>query len=150
MDEMTSVAIWILITLLVINTSVVWFSSTDTFIDNGLAIGVTENAKFTGEDSNALMLSFFGVEVDCSTASANPLLWGPCWLARTFVLVGEALDTLWTFGTAWVNLVNAMIPDWIPASGLFKAILIPIVFVIQFFAIFVITLRVAGIIRGGS
>jgi len=150
MDEMTSVAIWILITFLVINTGVYWFSSTDTFQDNGLAVGVTDNTTFTASDSNSLMLSFFGIEVDCSTASANPLLWGPCWLARTFVLVGEALDSLWSFGTAWVNLINVILPDWIPASGLFKAILIPIFFVIQFFAIFVITLRVAGIIRGGS
>jgi len=150
MDEMTSVAIWILITFLVINTGVFWFSNTTTFQDNGLAIGVDDNTKFTATDTNALKLSFFGLEVDCSTASANPLLWGPCWLARTFVLVGDALDTLWTFATSWINLINVIIPEWIPASGLFKAIITPILFVIQFFAIFVITLKVAGIIRGGS
>ena len=151
MDEFTSIAVWILATFLVLNAGIFWFANTDTMINNGLGVqGISENDAFSDSDQNALKLNFFGVEVDCSTASPTDLSFGPCFLARAMTLFDDVMTNLWNFLTGWVYLLNVILPEWLPASGLLKAILIPVLGLIQFFSIFVIVLRVAGIIRGGS
>jgi len=148
MEEFTSIAVWILITFLAINAGVFWFANTDTFIDNGLAIGIAEDTSFNASSVGDLNASFFGT--DCSTVSATDLAIAPCAFLQVGSFTTKIYGALWNFLTGWVNLLNAILPNWIPASGLFKAILIPILAVIQIFSIFVILLKVAGIVRGGS
>ena len=146
MDQFLDIAIWVFMTFMIVNAGVYWFAQQDTMIDNGLAVaGITERTDFTEADQN---IFFFGT--DCSTASPTDLAYGPCFLARTFNAVTTGVDNLWTFLTSWTHLLDAILPDWIPASGLFKDILIPLFGIIQFFAILVILMRVAGIVRGGS
>lgn len=149
MEEFTSIAIWILIVFLVLSASAFWFSSSETFQNNGLGVqGLEPATQFGVNNTNSLDANFFGT--DCSTVSATDLAFGPCFLARGFILFDQAMGTLWNLLTGWVNLINLIIPSWIPGSDLFKSILIPLLGAIQFFCIFVIVLRVAGIIRGGS
>ena len=147
MEEFTSIAIWLLMAFLIINTAIFWFDTQPEMVDNGLGVGVTENTAFTEDDLANTNSSFFGIS--CNQASTNILLFGPCFLQQVLDLLYKFLDNLWSFLTAWANLLNVLLAD-VPGGDLFRMILIPFFGIIEFMAIFVIGLKVAGIVRGGS
>jgi hypothetical protein len=148
MDEFTSIAIWLLIIYLSINTCIIWFSTSTTFSDNGLGIsGLTADNSYGQADLNSTKLSFFGT--DCSSASPTDLAFAPCFLLQTTSMFSKIINSLWTFLTAWVNLLTVIFSP-IPGGNLFLGLLIPFFGLIEATAIFVILMRLAGIIRGGS
>jgi len=154
LEEFTSIAIWVLMAFLVVNTSVIWFSSSDTFTENAsLQIaGITPDSSFGATDINNSLTGFFGE--DCSTASASDLAYSSCLLSSINPLnpnsiPGKMISGLWMLLTAWINLLTAILIG-IPGGDLFLAILIPFFGIIEFAALYVILAQIAGIIRGGS
>jgi len=150
-EEFTSIAIWILITFLLINTIMFWFVNTTTYSENLSGISdITQHKGFTTEDLDELKLNIFGIGIDCSTVSAFDLAFAPCFLTRALMVFDNFVKMIWDFLTGWINLINQIIPEWIPGSDLFRMLIIPLLAAIQFMAFFVVILKVAGIVRGGS
>lgn len=156
MEEFTSIAIWVLMAFLVVNTSIVWFASSDTFSENAnLQIaGITPNNSFGVDDLNTAKNAYYNEE--CANALPSDPEYSGCIisnLANTFnsavSLPGKILGGLWTFLTAWYLLLVAVFAG-VPGGDLFVGLLIPFFGLIEFIAIFVILLKIAGIIRGGS
>lgn len=148
-DDFTGIAVWIFIIFLILN-SVMLFVTTDPFYTThiGGIEGMTEEEGFVIGDEP--VINFFWISIECESVSATDLAFAPCFLARAIKIFDEFIKGIWNFLTGWTNILDLMIPDWVPGSQLFKNIAIPIFSIIHFFAIFVIILRVAGIVRGGS
>jgi hypothetical protein len=149
MDEFVSIAIWFFMGFLLINTIMFWFQDTSIYPELGGVQGITQATGFN-DPSQENNLTFFFIEVDCSAVQATDPAFGPCFLQRALQTFNEFVGMIFNFLTGWVRLLNQIIPSWLPGADLFKAIAIPIFSIIQFFSFFVIVLRVAGIIRGGS
>jgi len=156
LEEFTSIAIWVLMAFLVVNISIIWFAESDTFSDNAsLQIsGLTPNDTFGVTDLNTAADAYYNDE--CSTATASDPQYTGCiiqGLSNTIgslvTLPGKILGSLWTLLTAWYYLLIAVLGG-VPGGSLFIAILVPFFGIIEFVAIFVITMQIAGIIRGGS
>lgn len=154
MDEFTGIAIWVLMTFLVVNAAIVWFDSSSTFQTMNLDIGVAQNDAFGQTDTNTSANSYY--QQDCSTATSNAVDYSLCLVGSigdtintVTSLPGKIIGSLWTLLTAWVGLFNAILLP-VPGGTLFINILVPFFGLIEFIAIFVILMRVAGIIRGGS
>ena len=147
MDEFTNIAIWLLIIYLAINSSIIWFAGQDTFVDNFTSIqGLTPNDAFGEADLVIFKGTFF--ETNCSVASDNPLTYIPCFLGKVATYFNTLAGQIWGLLTAWSNLLGAILPGII--GSLVKEVIGPIFGGIAFVGFFVILLRVAGIIRGGS
>lgn len=156
MEEFTSIAIWVLMAFLVVNTSIIWFAGSDTFSSNAnFAIaGLTPNNSFEIDDMNDLQNAYYNQE--CADALPSDPEYSGCLisnLANTFnqaiSIPGKLVGSLWTFLTAWYNLLTSVLGS-VPGGDLFLAILVPFFALVEFTAIFVILLKIAGIIRGGS
>jgi hypothetical protein len=154
MDEFTGIAVWILMTFLAVNAAIIWFDSSNTFQNMNLDIGVTQNDAFGQNDINSASNSYY--QQDCSTATSNAVDYSLCLIgsigdtiSTVTSLPGKIIGSLWTLLTAWASLLNAILLP-VPGGTLFIKILIPFFGLIEFVAIFIITMRVAGIIRGGS
>jgi len=156
MDEFTSISIWIFAIFLIINGSIVWFATSDTFSTNSnLAIqGITPNTLFGQEDVNDLKTAYY--DESCATALPSDPQYAPCLvsnIANTFntavSLPGVIIGSIWTLLFSWINLLNAIFIG-VPGKELFLGLLIPFFGIIQITSIFVILMRIAGIIRGGS
>lgn len=150
MDEFTSIAMWIMIAFLMVNATIVWFGNSQTFQDYGIGIGgVKESDSFTENSIDTLQnVTLFGI-VSCNNVSPTDLAYGPCFLVQALEFFKYVSGQLWSFLTAWVGILD-LILDNVPAGELFKNILIPLLGAIEVMAIFVIVMRIAGIIRGGS
>ena len=154
LEEFTSIAIWVLMAFLIINSTIIWFSTSDTFTENAnLQIaGLTPDTSYGVTDINSSSNSFFGT--DCATASSGDVEYSLCLLSNINPLnpdsiPGKMITGLWNLLTAWVNLLTAILGS-VPGGSLFLAILIPFFGMIEFAAIFVVLAQIAGIIRGGS
>ena len=152
MDEFTNIAIWLVIIYLSINASIFWFANSTTFVDNGLGLkGITEDKSFTLNENP--VINFLGFQFDCSTASSNPFSFVPCSLAEVSGNFNTLKDTIWNLLTAWSNLIGSIFPENTALGDLgefIQNIVGPIFGGIALLGIFVILLRVAGIVRGGS
>lgn len=149
MDEWVGIAAWILIIFLSVNTAIVWFNSSTTLAGTPLVVGgVSANNSYTVSDLNSVNYNIFGV--DCSTVTSSDFVNATaCTLSQVQGSAFKFVGDLWNFLTAWATLLDQVLIG-VPAGDLFKAILIPFFGLIEFLAIFAITLQVAGIIRGGS
>lgn len=148
MDEFVGIAVWVVALMLVLNVTVFWFSESSTFTNNDLAFSFTKNTSFGEDASSNLHAEFLGI--DCSTISGTDPAILPCSLIQTGLTLEKALSSFWDFITGWTKILDIILPDWLPASNLFKDIIIYVLSLIQLFAIFVVLMRIAGIIRGGS
>jgi hypothetical protein len=150
MDEFTSIAIWILVIYLAVNASIVWFSNSTTFVDAGWGIGgITSDDRFTESDLNSYNVNIFGT--DCSQVSANDLVnTTACGISQIYNGGAKLINSFWNFLTAWSKLLDAIFTPLGTLGDLFKGILIPFLGLIEFVAILVVTLRIVGVIRGGS
>ena len=147
MEEFTTIAIWLLIIYLAINSSILWFNTLDEFSNNGLGInGLQENNTFV--KGSPVVINVLGLEVDCSTAQSNVFNFIPCSLANVTSTANQIKDDIWGLLTAWSNLLGAILPN--PIGVLIKRIIGPIFGGIAIMGIFAILLRLAGIVRGGS
>lgn len=154
MEEFTSIAIWVLMIFLAINASIIWFDNSSTFTDNGLSTGITSNDSFGINDINESSQSYY--KTDCSTSTSNALDYSLCTLSSVgnvvtsvVTLPGRIVEGLWLLLTAWVSLLNTILLP-VPGGSMFINILVPFFGLIEFVAIFIITMKIAGIIRGGS
>lgn len=149
MDEFTGIAVWILIIYLSINAAIVWFDSSSVIQNAGLGVGVTLDSSYSASDLNSFNTNLFGV--DCSTVSAGDLVnTTACGISQIYNSGAKFVNSLWHFVTAWSSLLNAILSPLGSLGQLFLSILIPVFALIEFIAIFVVTLRIVGVIRGGS
>jgi len=161
MEEFTSIAIWVLMAFLVINTSIIWFAQSDTFTENAsLQIaGLNPDDSFGVEDLNTLSGNIAQNE-ECVAASAVDPAYSLCLIGQftgsivqsassAVTLLGKFMGSMWTFLTAWYNLLTSVLSG-VPGGDLFLAILVPFFGLIEFIAIFVVSMKIAGIVRGGS
>ena len=150
MDEFTGIAVWVLMSFLVINAAIIWVGQDSFMQANSLgATGLTPSTMGTVADANsANSLTFFGTS--CSSASANPVTIVGCGLVNITNTLSKIGGYFWGMLTAWVGLLDAILGGLGSIGTLFKLILIPVFALIEMFAITVLVLRIAGIIRGGS
>jgi hypothetical protein len=147
MDEFTSIAIWLLATYLVVSGVTVWFMNQPTFINNNLITGTNQDSTYNEENMLSIRNTF---NLDsCSSVEANPLAYGFCFLGQIVNLFTDLVGNLWNLLTGWMTLFNWILTP-LPGGSLFRDLLIPFFALIQFMAILVLSLRVGGIIRGGS
>ena len=147
MDEFTNIAIWLLIIYLAINGSIVWFTSDSTFGEYGLGYSNFQRETAFQEGSD-VVINVVGTEINCSTAQPDPFNFIPCSLANITASGSSIISNIWNLLTAWSNLMGLIFPG---AFGqLIQYIIGPIFGGIAVIGIFVILLRVGGIIRGGS
>jgi hypothetical protein len=161
MEEFTSISVWLLITFLMINATIVWFNDQPTFSDPTLGLGVPgilPNNTFSPQDVNNLQNAFYS-GLDCSEVSAFDKDFGPCLIETiggflkpvtdAYNLTSSIFVMLWNFSTAWYHLLTAILT---PLHGglLFRDLLAIFFGGIQVMAILVLLLRVASIIRGTS
>jgi hypothetical protein len=169
MEEFTSIAIWLLIAIMAINTTIVWFANQPTFMDETLGLSVpnvTDNSNFVTSDVNALKNAYYTPKLECSTVVITDQDYGPCVLqtigdifspitgavgavASGVGTVGAFVQDVWNFAFAWAYLLDS-ITIGIPGAELFANLIKGLIFVIEIAAIVVLVLKVAGIIRGGS
>jgi hypothetical protein len=152
MDEFTSIAIWLLATFLLINVSIIWFAGQPGLPD-GMNLNLPTNNTFNESDLNQSKVTFFGLT--CESVSATELQFAPCFIQQILIsgttIAGKIVNALWTFLTAWVGLMDAVLTPIPGGIGvLLKNIFIPFFGLVEAAAIFVILMRIAGIIRGGS
>ena len=154
MDEFTSIAIWVMITFMVISAAFGWFEQQTFFVDNGLVIGTSVDERYNQAAIDAEKTHYS--TQDCSTTTANPLDYSLCFIGNisgtissTLSLPGKIIYGLWDLLTNWINLLENVLGG-VPGGSLITAILIPFLAIIELTAIFIILLRIAGVIRGGS
>jgi hypothetical protein len=148
MDEFTSIAIWLLATFLLINTGIIWFAGQPGLPD-GMNLNIGTNTSFNEADLDSTKATFFGT--DCTSVNPLDLAYAPCFLIQTTSMFSKFINSLWTFLTAWTTLLEAVLTPIPGGIGiLIKSILIPFFGIVEAAAIFVILMRIAGIIRGGS
>jgi len=143
MDEFVGIAIWILMGFLMVNASIMWFQSSDTFAEfdlNGTGMKTQDAVDYESVNTTD----------NCSTVSNNLLQYAPCVLSQSFGLVTGVTAWLWNLLTAWVSVLDLSLTNLGSIGYLMKIILIPFFALVQIFAIMVIGLRLAGIVRGGS
>ena len=148
LEEFASISIWLLIIFLTVNTTIIWFGNSTTFSTNGLSVsGLNPDNSYGVDDINSSK-NYFGT-TDCSTVSPTDLAYAPCFLVQTTSMFYKITNSLWTFLTAWANLLNVILNP-LPGGSLFSGLLIFFFGLIEASAIFVILMQIAGIIRGGS
>lgn len=148
MDEFVSISVWMVIIFLILNSTIFWFANQEPFTSvEGLGIpGITKQTGFVIPETQS---AFFGI-IDCSTVTADPVALGLCFIQKVFNMFEAFVATIVNFVFAWKILLDAIFPDAIPGVSLFKELLIIILTAIQFFAFFVVIMRVGAIIRGVS
>jgi len=146
MDEFLNLAIWVLMAFLMVNAGIMWFQGSDTFIDNGLnGVGAVNQNIVNVENTDSLQGT-----TDCSTVSSDILQYAPCVLGQTYNLITSVVGWLWNLLTAWTSVLF-LITNGLGSIGLLvQVILFPFFALVEVFAILVLFLKFAGIVRGGS
>jgi len=140
MDEFTSIAIWFLIIIMSLNTAIIFLGDSPTFIDNGINLHLTENEEFANYNYDVNSDTNNTISSDPTIipkTTANDMLGGWAKVANGIRL----------FFLAWLDLIGAIFAT-VPGGSFFANILIPILGIIQAVALFVVAIRVAGVIRG--
>ena len=143
MDEFLGLAVWILMAFLMVNASIMWFQSSDTFIDNGLNGVGAENQNIIDYDN-------IRVDSNSSTVTSTESQYPSGTLGETIGLVTSGVGWLWNLLTAWFSVILLITIGLGTIGTLIQVILIPFFALVEAFAIMVLTMKVAGIIRGGS
>jgi hypothetical protein len=143
MDDFLNIAIWILMSFLMINASIMWFQSSDTFTTYGL--------DGTGyQEQNIIDYNGLGIDVDASTVTSDELQYPPGILTNVLDLGTSITGWFWNLLTAWITVLNLTLSSIGAVGTLMKMVLIPFFVLVEIFAIIVIAMKIAGIIRGGS
>jgi len=145
MDEFLGMAVWILMAFLMVNASIMWFQTSDTFVDNGLnGIGVNDQNLININELDSLQ------GTDCSTVSSDLLQYPTCILGNTTNFVTTVIGWFWNLFTAWNNVLLLITSGLGSIGNLVYIILMPFFAIVEVFAIMVILLKLAGLVRGGS
>jgi hypothetical protein len=149
MDEFTGIAIWVLAIFLAVNVTIVWFDSSVDMQNAGLGLGIVPDTQYGLTDMNSTYTTIFGVS--CNNITSNDVVNGTlCGVGQIWDSMIKLTQTLWGGATAWTNLLAIVLNPFGSLGVLLKSILIPFFTLIEFLAIFIILLRVVGVIRGGS
>jgi hypothetical protein len=150
MDEFTGIAVWVLMAFLIVNASIMWVGSDPFMAYNNVGVtALTTSTMGTIADANSSnTITVFGAS--CSQATSDPIIIVGCGLANTVSTFAKVSQYFWGMLTAWVGVLNVILNPLGSIGVLFKNILIPVFALIEIFAIAVLLLRVAGIVRGGS
>jgi hypothetical protein len=147
MEEFTSYAIWVLVIFLSINSAVVYFSGTDTFNDNSFNPEIDGSTDFSNDDLDAFKNNY--QNVNCNTATSSLPDYAFCVIEQLQLTTQKFLGGIWNLLFVWTNLLTAILSP-LPGGNFVIGIVVPFFSLIQFGAIFVILMKIAGIIRGGS
>jgi hypothetical protein len=139
MDEMLSMALWIMVAFMTVSATVVWMGSQTNFPTQLGLVGVT--------DSNLINASDY-TNISCSMTS---LFEAPgyaiCFLNQLTAPILGVVAATWKLLTSWINLLHAIFIS-VPAGDLFEGLLIPFLSIIEIGAAIVILMRLAAIVRG--
>lgn len=139
MDEMLSMALWIMVAFMTVSSVVVWMAAQPGF-PAGLGL--------VGVDNNALLEPSQYSNITCEM---NSLFEAPgyaiCFLNQLTSPILGMVAGIWKLLTSWINLLEAIFVS-VPAGDLFASILIPFLGVIEIGAAIVILMRLAAIVRG--
>ena len=160
MDEFLGIAVWVLIGFLIVNSSLLWFASQPTISANnsfGLQ-GLTPDFSLQPSDLNNLKTNVAATE--CTAASAIDPAYSLC-LINQFAgaivqsatnatsFIGKMSGLLWNLLFAWNTILNATL-GLVVGGEIFIMIFTLIFGGIELGALFIIFLKIAGIVRGGS
>lgn len=139
MDEMLSMALWIMVAFMTVSSVVVWMAAQPGF-PTGLGL--------VGVDNNALLEPSQYTNITCEM---NSLFEAPgyaiCFLNQLTSPILGVVAGIWKLLTSWINLLEAIFVS-VPAGDLFASLLIPFLGVIEIGAAIVILMRLAAIVRG--
>lgn len=139
MDEMLSMALWIMVAFMTVSSVVVWMAAQPEF-PTGLGL--------VGVDNNALLEPSQYTNITCEM---NSLFEAPgyaiCFLNQLTSPILGMVAGIWKLLTSWINLLEAIFVS-VPAGDLFASLLIPFLGVIEIGAAIVILMRLAAIVRG--
>ena len=143
MDEFLGLAVWILMAFLMVNAGIMWFQGSDTFVDNGL-----NGVSAVNQD----IVDYNGLRIDSSgsNVSAEETQYPFGLITDTLGLVTSGVGWLWNLLTAWVSVLYLITSGLGSIGVLMQVILIPFFALTEVFAIMVLSMKIAGIIRGGS
>jgi hypothetical protein len=145
-EQFADIALWILMIFLVVNTTVFYFSNSDTFIANNIGVpGITSDSRFTTDSNASSSANFLFITLDCSPAGVNAATAAPCFMAQAYNGFSQMTGAFFGFLTNWTHLLDAILPNWIPGAELIKSILIPIFGLIEFVVIFIVVMQIAGL-----
>lgn len=140
MDEMLSIALWIMVIFMTISATVTWFG-TQPDMPTGLGL--------TGFSGSSIDVNAYQSSSCTMTSSATPLDYAWCFVGKITEPVSQLVNGIWNLLTGWTNLLHAIFVG-VPAGDLFEGILIPFLSIIEIGAVLIILMRVASIIRGGG
>lgn len=140
MDEFTSIALWFLIVILSLNAAILYIDGSQTFVDAGISLNITPNDDIQN------------ITYDVNSDTNNSISSSTTIIPRSTAtdMIGgwsKVANGIRLFFTAWLDLIWAIFLP-IPGGTFFALILIPILGMIQAVALFVVAIRVAGVIRG--
>jgi hypothetical protein len=140
MDEMLSMALWIMIAFTTISASVVWFNSQSDISQFNLGLnGYTQGSSLSASNYTNIrceMTSLFEVPG-----------YAICFLNQLVSPILGVVEGIWKLLTNWSNLVHAILVN-VPGGSLFELLIIPFLTIIEIGAAIVILMRLAAIVRG--
>lgn len=140
MDEFTSIAIWLLIVIMSINSAVIYLDATPTFHDNGLGLGITTDTYFSDYS--------FSIDSNNSNTITTTQRTTSQGSSSDVTTSGNKItNTMGVVLFAWTSILNAVLLG-VPGGQFFIWILLPIVGFAQIVAMFIIGLRIFSAIRG--
>jgi hypothetical protein len=167
MDEMLSIALWIMIILMTVSVITSWFIDQPDF-PTGLGLsGTSSNVMDTTafESTTCTMTVWYELPAYafCFIGKiTNPILgYDEKLLDESIIHHPGLIDDIWSLGTNWQNFVKAVfgcdtdsvtgkVTCVVPAGNLFASILNFVILIIEIGAVIVILLRLAAIIRGSG
>jgi len=141
MDEMLSMALWIMAGFMLVSGAIIWFNSQPGIADYHLGLN-----DYHG-DLNALDANDYR-NATCEMTSlfeAPGYAW--CFLGTITTPILNMVTGIWNLLFNWQNLLHMIFVN-VPAGDLFETLLTPILTIIEIGAVIIILMRLAAIIRG--
>lgn len=141
MDEMLSIALWIMIIFMTVSAAVVWFGGQSGISDYHLGLDGYQN-NHLNVDANKYTTT------QCEMTSlfdAPTYAW--CFIGKITTPIFDVVSYTWDLLTAWTQLLHAILVS-VPAGDLFESIFNPLLTIVEIGAVLVILMRLAAIVRG--
>jgi len=147
MDEFITIAIWFLIGILSVNAMVLYLDSTDTFVQNGLSLGLDSDRAlvFDSGDVNASISasSTASGNLVTSEAPSNPI--------ELFFAASTSIQSFigWILRIyfAWFYLLSALTAS-MPGGAFFLVVIAPIIGMFQIVATTAVLMRAINALTG--
>ena len=142
MDEMLSIALWVMAAFLITSASVTWFNAQPDI--NQFNLGMT------GYDANSINITDYQ-DTNCSMTSLIDLP-AYAWCSSVGQItspITALANSIWNLLTGWTQLMHAIFVS-VPAGDFFEGILTPLLAIIEIAAVLILLMRLAAIIRGSG